>query len=129
MPPPFTLIINFNCAIQDSVSVGDIAYGVVAVPNSSFNVNQQNITKLGEIIAINRGTSNGSITIQTDLYINEIPEPKPNGDEFLFVLFSKDNCQEYGSMLGYFGSFKFKNNSDEFSELFNVTVDAFESSK
>ena len=129
MPPPFTLTLQFEYTIQDSVSVGDIAYAVVAVANSGFNVNQQDITQLGEIIAINR--ANNTITVTTNLFINQIPTPKPNPErpEVLFVLFSKDNCHEYGSMLGYYASFKFKNNSNKFSELFNITVDTFESSK
>jgi hypothetical protein len=39
MPPPFTLTLQFQYTIQDSVSVGDIAYALIAVPNSGFNVN------------------------------------------------------------------------------------------
>lgn len=129
MPPPFTLTLQFQYTIQDSVSVGDIAYALIAVPNSGFNVNQSAATQLGEITAIDR--VNNTITVKTNLYSNQIPTPKPSVDrpEVLFILFSKNNCQEFTSMLGYFGSFKFKNNSDEFAELFNVTVDAFESSK
>ncbi len=128
MPPPFTLTLQFEYTIQDSVSVGDIAYAVVAVPNSGFNVNDQNITKLGEITAIDR--VNNTITVTTDLYVNQLPEPSPDPErpEVLFILFSKDNCHEYGSMLGYYGMFRFKNSSNKFAELFNITVDTFESS-
>ena len=46
-----------------------------------------------------------------------------------FILFSKNNCQEFASMIGYYGLFTFKNDSVDKAELFNVTVDAFESSK
>ena len=100
MPPPFTLTLQFQYTIQDSVSVGDIAYALIAVPNSGFNVNQSAATQLGEITAIDR--VNNTITVKTNLY---------------------------SSQIGYFGSFKFKNDSQDFAELFNVTVDAFESSK
>tara|TARA_R110001592_G_scaffold126829_1_gene338313 strand:+ start:1107 stop:1493 length:387 start_codon:yes stop_codon:yes gene_type:complete len=127
--PTFTLTLQFDYTIQDSVSVGDMAYAVVAVASSGFNVNQQDITKLGIITSINRGSN--IITVETSLYAAQIPTPKPNPDrpQVLFVLFSKDNCHDFKSMLGYFGKFKFKNNSTEFAELFNITVDAFESSK
>ena len=54
MPPPFTLTLQFQYTIQDSVSVGDIAYALIAVPNSGFNVNQSAATQLGEITAIDR---------------------------------------------------------------------------
>ena len=46
-----------------------------------------------------------------------------------YILFSKNNCQEFASLLGYYGLFKFKNTSSSEAELFNVTVDSFESSK
>ena len=51
----------------------------------------------------------------------------PDGQ--VFILFSKNNCQELASMLGYYSLFKFKNTTTDRAELFAITVDAFESSK
>ena len=50
-------------------------------------------------------------------------------DEGSFIMFSKDNKANMGSMLGYYASAQFKNNSIEEAELFNVGMDTFESSK
>ena len=46
-----------------------------------------------------------------------------------FILFSKNNCQNLKSLLGYYSLFRFRNDSKEKAELFNITVDAYESSK
>ena len=46
-----------------------------------------------------------------------------------FILFSKNNCQELKSLLGYYAMFRFVNTSKTKAELFNITVDTFESSK
>jgi hypothetical protein len=46
-----------------------------------------------------------------------------------FILFSKNNCQNLKSLLGYYSLFRFVNNSKDKAELFNITVDAYESSK
>lgn len=122
--PDFTLTLNFNgYAIQDSVSVGDIAYYVLVSQNGGFDINATSIVQIGEITNINR--ANSTITCSTDLYGNQMPKDT----DVAFVLFSKNNCQEGTSLLGYYSMFKFKNNSNEVSEIFNVTVDAFESSK
>ena len=46
-----------------------------------------------------------------------------------FILFSKNNCQNLKSLLGYYARFRFVNTSKTRAELFNITVDTFESSK
>ena len=46
-----------------------------------------------------------------------------------FIFFSKDNKANLSSMLGYFASVEFKNNSTTEGELFSVGCDIFESSK
>lgn len=111
--------LSFNYTIQTSVSVGDVAYYVQVGENGGFEINSSNIVEIGEIISIDRSAN--TITCDTGM------AAPPNGN--VFILFSKDNCQELASMLGYYGLFKFKNTSTDRAELFNVTVDAFESSK
>tara|TARA_R100000808_G_scaffold12589_1_gene31297 strand:+ start:2948 stop:3421 length:474 start_codon:yes stop_codon:yes gene_type:complete len=46
-----------------------------------------------------------------------------------FIMFSKDNKANMSSILGYYASVQFKNDSTEEAELFNVGTDFFESSK
>ena len=50
----------------------------------------------------------------------------PNG---AFIMFSKDNKVNLSSILGYYASVKFVNDSQEEGELFSVASDIFESSK
>jgi hypothetical protein len=44
-------------------------------------------------------------------------------------MFSKDNKANLSSILGYYASVTFKNDSTDKAELFNVGTDVFESSK
>ena len=46
-----------------------------------------------------------------------------------FIMFSKDNKANLSSVLGYYASVTFKNNSTDKAELFNVGASIFESSK
>jgi len=46
-----------------------------------------------------------------------------------FIMFSKDNKVNLSSVLGYYASATFRNDSTEKAELFNVGADVFESSK
>ena len=46
-----------------------------------------------------------------------------------FIMFSKDNKVNTSSMLGYYASAEFRNNSPTTSELFDVGADVFVSSK
>jgi hypothetical protein len=50
-------------------------------------------------------------------------------DDKSFIMFSKDNKVNLSSVLGYYASTTFKNNSREKAELFNVGADVFISSK
>ena len=135
----FTLDISFDYPIQDSVSIGDTAYYVYTHGIGGFEINQADIVEIGEIISINRQQPY-SITCSTDLFANQLEigcrdtkdrdkesSPVSCGDPF--ILFSKDNCQELKSVLGYYSLFRFVNTSKDKAELFNVTVDAYESSK
>ena len=115
------ITLNFNFNVQTSVAVGDTAYYVTVGSSGGFNINANNVVEIGEIVEINRENN----TIVVDSMIPAAATPS----EQVFILFSKNNCQEFASMLGYYGLFKFRNTSTERAELFSVTVDAFESSK
>lgn len=138
--PAFTLTINFEYPIQDSVSVGDTAYYVYTHGVGGFNINEADIVEIGEITSISRSVPYG-MTCSTDLYGDQLEvgcgdggkdRDKEEGDKDCgdpFILFSKNNCQELKSVLGYYSLFRFVNTSKDKAELFNVTVDAYESSK
>jgi len=61
--------------------------------------------------------------VNTSLLANQLPTTSD------FIFFSKDNIANMSTPLGYYASVKLKNNSITESELFNVSVDVFESSK
>ena len=60
-----TITINFTYPIQDSVSVGDIAYYVYTNEDGGFDINSASVVEIGEIIEINRqGISGGNIVCE-----------------------------------------------------------------
>ena len=116
-----------------SVQVGDIVYYVN--PNEGttggFTIaNQSNITTIGEITEV---TTGGLISdgVQSETFVikcnmnNDVTPPT----ESSFILFSKDNTVNMTSLLGYYGSAKFKNNSREEAEMFATSCEINESSK
>ena len=130
------ITITFPNPINVSVQVGDIAYYLdnVAslgsgslfpghIPTTHNHSDYNDIIQIGDIVSINQTTN--SITC------NWNPNPPmaafpTNGD---FIMFSKDNKANLSSMLGYFASVEFRNNSKTEGELFSVGCDIFESSK
>ena len=67
------ITIDFTYPIQDSVSVGDVAYYVYTNGSGGFDINSANVVEIGEVLNINRfGVSGGNITCNTELYGNEL---------------------------------------------------------
>ena len=60
-------------------------------------------------------------------YYDQIIDLTPGPSSF--IMFSKDNKANMSSILGYYASAQFRNNSTDEAELFNVGMDIFESSK
>ena len=137
--PNFTITINFpGISLQDSVEIGDVAYYVYPSEDGGFEINYDDVVEIGPILSINNnlqvnGLLTSSIVCETELYGNQLEigcdKGRKGGCGDPFILFSKNNCQHARGMLGYYAMFKFKNNSTTKAELFNVTVDTFESSK
>ena len=65
------------------------------------------------------GAVGGSLNVQTE-------EICTQGS---YIMFSKDNKANMSSMLGYYASVEYRNNSTTKAELFNVGAEVFESSK
>ena len=114
-------VLNFN-TVNVSAQVGDIVYFTSnSAPLGGFNeAALVGTSVLGPITAI----SGSTITVQ---YNNSIVIVPPNsGDFFTFV---KDKRVNTSSLLGYYASVNFVNNSRGRVELFSVGSDVSESSK
>ena len=57
------------------------------------------------------------------------PSFTTNCEDPSFIMFSKDNKANMSSLLGYYASVEFRNNSTDKAELFNVGTVFTESSK
>ena len=99
-----------------SVTPGDTAYYIPAnvdVGGFNVNVNTAQMVKIGLIQSIlNTGTS----TI-IRCYIDD-STPNPSTGDFIF--FGKDRSVNEASIVGYYGKFRFKNNSKSKAELFAI---------
>ena len=123
----YKITLTFSAPLNTSCQVGDLAYYVTTIDNSStggFKTNNTDGVKLiGQIRQITNPTSSTPTVIcNTDLGGSLDGLSK-------FILFSKDNKVNLSSILGYYASVKLVNDSNVASELFSVGMDMFESSK
>jgi len=110
------ITLKFSYPINTSVQVGDITY----FTNSTNSYKSDEIQKIGKILSIDQNTN----TI-----ICEITTSQERPTESSFILFSKDNTQNTGSLLGYFARLQFRNDSTEYAEIFSIGSEVFDSSK
>ena len=126
-----TIILQFPRAEYPSLQIGDIAYyAKMDTPLAGFQRNDsaEDFITIGSVKSIDDTTSLSDGTLTTSVTCNIDPgieEP----DTTTFVFFSKDNTVNMSSLLGYYGSAKFKNNSTTEAELFSVGCEISESSK
>ena len=118
------ITLTFSNPLNTSVQVGDVAYycntNLIGVHNTqSLN----NVISLGPIVDIVQWDGFNSF-ITSNMAIGT-PSPVLGS----YIMFSKDNKANMSSILGYYASAQFRNNSTDEAELFNVGVDIFESSK
>lgn len=110
--------------INDSLSIGDTVYYSLTENINEFFLDQsglEGIIKIGECSVINR--DEGFIRVSGSLNI----DPPPRNS---YLFFSKDNAYELSSIKGYYAEVKIKNdNKTTDSELFQITLNAAESSK
>ena len=120
---PYSLTLTFSAPLNSSCQVGDTAYYVDTTTDGGFTKNSTDIKEIGQIRQINNAqSSTPSIICDTIL-------PGALNSTTKFILFSKDNKANLSSVLGYFASIKFVNNSTSEAEMYSVSMDAFESSK
>lgn len=124
--PTQNTILNFP-NINISTQVGDIIYYTPFDGNSQGGFNQAglaNTIMLGPIISI---TTLGDGTVDITVgYDPTATAPPSQGD---FISFVKDKRVNTSSLLGYYASVNFVNDSTDKIELFSVGSDVVESSK
>ena len=137
--------LDFPNPLNTSVQIGDTAYfsnpieyGTTGNPLSGdqwastttphLTSNQSDIIMIGEITEIITwdGTVSSIICNMPANLFNQYFSSITQGS---FIMFSKDNKVNLSSVLGYYASATFRNDSTEKAELFNVGADIFESSK
>lgn len=106
-----SITLTFPKPLNASVQVGDTAY-------YTNDVNGKDIKLIGLITSI----SSEAITAQ-------ISPSQVRPTTTSFILFSKTASVNTSSLKGYYAEVQFRNDSEEYSELFLVGSQVFESSK
>ncbi len=109
MPITLTFPNNINVSAQ----VGDTAY-------YTDDPNGETIVEIGEIT---------SIDLTTNSIVVNIPPSTPRPTTSSFILFSKNNKPNIGSMVGAYAFVKLKNEGTSYGEIFSIGTEIFESSK
>ena len=120
--------------LNHSVQKGDIAYYTSInsfVGGFQTQTIDTDIIKIGEIKDINfldldEDGNNETASLLCKIDASTTP-PSPNVLDYLF--FSKDREVNEASIVGYYGKFRFENNSRHEAELFTVACDIATSSK
>ena len=129
--------LTFTFELNVSVKVGDFAYYAMTTPvgpnrewaqgrTPHFQADQGDIIMIGEIMSLTSGNGHSEIVCDMPQHIINIYGVPAVGS---FIMFSKDNKVNLSSILGYYASVKYVNNSKDKSELFSVAADVIESSK
>ena len=109
-----------------SLQIGDTAYYSNVTSTAGFNTSSS-FTKIGLIIGITSSTLDDGTETTTLTCEIDTTTPAPTTSDFIF--FSKDNKVNLTSLLGYFASVKYKNNSTSKAEMFSTGCEIAESSK
>lgn len=107
-------------SINSSAQVGDVVYYSTGGQSGGFdNASLLGTRMLGTIVSI----SPTSITVEYDDAVSLLPAPGS------YISFAKDKKVNTSSLLGYYASVQFVNNSSTKAELFNIGSEVSESSK
>ena len=114
-----SVLLTFANPLNVSVQVGDTAYYCPTTGIANFDTAAQStIVEIGVVTIVTSKTITCEIATTT---------ASPLTSDYIF--FSKDNQANTSGLLGYYGQFKFENNSTTEAELFSVGAEVFESSK
>ena len=121
------ITIQVTRADYPSLQIGDTAYYSNVTSTAGINTSSS-FTKIGLVKGLNNTTSLDDDTETTTLTCEiDTATVIPTTSDFIF--FSKDNKVNLTSLLGYFASVKFKNNSTVKAEMFTASCEINESSK
>ena len=122
-----TITIQVQRADYPSLQIGDTAYYSNITSTAGISTSNS-FTKIGLVTGINNATTldDGTETTTLTCEIDESTVVPTTSD---FIFFSKDNKVNLTSLLGYFASVKFKNNSPSKAEMFSIGCEIAESSK
>ena len=107
-----TITINVSATMNDSLQMGDTAFYIPAnqlVGGFNVNVANEDCIHIGVIKEI----LGGSLLCEIDASTEE-----PSAGDFVF--FSKHRAVNEASIVGYYGKFRFINNSKQKAELFSA---------
>ena len=125
-------VINLQLAastvLNASVRPGDIAYFIPAstqVGGFTVNLNSDEPVQIGQILEITTTQIDGDDVnnMATLTLVCEITDNGSQPSEGDFILFSKNRAVNEASIVGYYGKFRFKNNSRSKAELFVASCD------
>ena len=117
------VLIKFN-DLNISAQVGDIIYYTPTAPQGGFIQGALiNTIMPGSIIKITHQINVTSVKVEYDNSVTSLPSGKP------FYSFAKDKRANTSSMLGYYASVHFVNDSTDKVELFSIGSEVSESSK
>lgn len=126
---PFVMTIGFT-HLNTSVQPSDLVYYVPTLLVGTFNSvktfntgSYDNIVNFGYVLKVDR--INNKIRVVYNDQSGTIPPPNDSD----FILFSKSKPNNTSSLVGYYASAHFLNNSNERIELFSVASEVSESSK
>ena len=123
---PHVVRLAFPFPLNVSVQVGDVAYYCnTTTVGTHTTADQSDIIEIGVITTIIPWNGNTSTIIVGDSALMPIQMPTNNS----FIMFSKDNKVNLGSILGYYAEVRFVNTSKEKAELFSTGCGFSESSK
>lgn len=128
------ITIQFSRQEYPSLQIGDIAYyaTVIELPGGfTINENGEDYVEIGDVTAITEAFLEDGVTPTTSITIdagNDV-EPPTTANYIFFKKQGGVQDPNISSLLGYFGSAQFINNSDEKAELYATSCEISESSK
>tara|TARA_R100000544_G_C2214927_1_gene54031 strand:- start:394 stop:765 length:372 start_codon:yes stop_codon:yes gene_type:complete len=122
--PQITLTFPSTVELNVSCQVGDTAYFSPTTSIAGFATSAQStVVEIGRVISISKASGVWVLICDTNLINGQQPTTSD------FISFSKNNCVNLSSILGYYAETKLINTSYIKSELYSIGCDYFESSK
>tara|TARA_R100001443_G_scaffold3125_1_gene9972 strand:- start:3008 stop:3436 length:429 start_codon:yes stop_codon:yes gene_type:complete len=139
------ITMQFARQVYPSLQIGDKAYYAIIKTSDDddsvlddikgFNINDpsEDYVEIGSITAITEAFLEDGVTPTTSITINANSSVEPPTTQNYIFFKKKFSNSGYdpnmSSLLGYFGSAKFENNSEEKAELYATSCEISESSK